>query len=344
MTQRADHAVDVPESTESWASGGGARGATRRHVEFLASVRDSTYVGLVTVVVALVAFFVITEPLFSSGDNVQNLMRQGAALAILAVGQAFVILIGGIDISVGAQVSLVSIFAVDLAGSLPLPLALAIAVLAGCSVGLINGLLVTRARISPIVATIATWQLLIGFNLIYTQTQPKQDFSEEYRWLGGSNVAFLPTPALLAIIVGAVAWVVLTRMRFGRYVYAIGGNREAARLSGINVNRVVLLSYVLCSLFAAVAGLVLSSRVGSGSADLGLGLEITAIAAVFIGGVAWGGGAGSVIGVILGVVLLAVLSNGLDLAGTDSNVKTVMTGALMLVAVGLNNIRRRDRG
>ena len=278
--------------------------------------RNSTYAGLLAVVATLVVYFVVTEPLFDTGDNLQNMARQGAALAILAAGQTFVILIGGIDISVGAQVSLVSIMAVTFADSVAVPLAFALAALAGVAVGLVNGTLVAGARISPIIATVATWQLLIGFNLIFTNSQPKSNFSEAYRWLGGSEIGFIATPTLLAIAVVLTSWLVLRRTRFGRYVYAVGGNREAARLSGINVRGVELSAYVVCSLCAGLAGLVLSSRVGSGSADLGSGLEITTIAAVFIGGVAWGGGAGSVIGVVLGVLLLTVLSNGLDLAGT----------------------------
>lgn len=299
------------------------------------------YMGLLAIVVALCVYFTATQPLFASADNLQNLARQASVLAMLAAGQIFVILAGGIDISVGAQVSLLSIVAVVLSKQMALPAALLLTVLVGCAVGLINGLLVAYLRISPIITTIATWQLLLGFNLWYTNGLPKQNFDSDYGWLGGSQIWFLATPTLFAILVVALAWCILNRTRLGRYTYAVGGNPEASRLSGVNVRLVTIATYVVCSLFTAFGALTLSSRVSSGLPDLGSGLEITTIAAVFIGGVAWGGGAGSVLGAVLGVALLSILSNGLDLNAVDSSVQTMINGALILVAVGVNNLRRR---
>lgn len=299
------------------------------------------YAGLLVFLVGLCAYFAATEPLFTSGPNLQNLARQASVLTMLVAGQIFVVLAGGIDISVGAQVSLLSIVAVVFSLEMALPLALLLTVLVGCAIGLINGLLVTFARISPIITTIATWQLLLGFSLWYTNGLPKRNFDSDYAWLGGSKILFLATPTVLAIVVVAVAWFLLNRTSFGRYTYAVGGNAEASRLSGIRVRGVLILGYVVCSFFTALAAITLSSRVSSGLPDLGNGLEITAIAAVFIGGVAWGGGAGSIIGAVLGVALLSVLSNGLDLNAVNSNIQTMIIGALILLAVGLNNLRGR---
>jgi ribose/xylose/arabinose/galactoside ABC-type transport system permease subunit len=299
------------------------------------------YLGLLGFLVVLCLYFAATEPLFTSGPNLQNLARQASILTMLVAGQIFVVLAGGIDISVGAQVSLLSIVAVVFSLKMPLPLALLLTILVGCAIGLVNGLLVTVARISPIITTIATWQLLLGFSLWYTNGLPKRNFDPDYGWLGGSKITFLATPTLLAIIVVAAAWFLLNRTSFGRYTYAVGGNAEASRLSGIRVRGVLILGYVVCSFFTALAAITLSSRVSSGLPDLGNGLEITAIAAVFIGGVAWGGGAGSVIGAVLGVALLSVLSNGLDLNAVNSNIQTMVIGALILLAVGVNNLRRR---
>jgi ribose/xylose/arabinose/galactoside ABC-type transport system permease subunit len=301
------------------------------------------YMGLLVFLVGLCAYFAATEPLFASSANVQNLARQASVLAMLVAGQIFVVLAGGIDISVGAQVSLLSIVAVVFSQGMALPLALILTILVGCAIGLINGVLVTVARISPIITTIATWQLLLGFSLWYTNGLPKRNFDSDYAWLGGSEIGFLATPTLLAILVVAVAWFLLNRTRFGRYTYAVGGNAEASRLSGVRVRGVLVLGYVTCSFFTALGAITLSSRVSSGLPDLGNGLEITTIAAVFIGGVAWGGGAGSVIGAVLGVALLSVLSNGLDLNAVNSNIQTMVNGALILLAVGFNNLRRRGR-
>jgi ribose/xylose/arabinose/galactoside ABC-type transport system permease subunit len=310
-------------------------------LERLRSLPAPEYVGLLVFLVGLCVYFAATEPLFTSSANLQNLARQASVLTMLVAGQIFVVLAGGIDISVGAQVSLLSIVAVVFSLEMALPLALLLTVLVGCAIGLINGLLVTVARISPIITTIATWQLLLGFSLWYTNGLPKRNFDSDYGWLGRSEILFLATPTVLAILVVVAAWLLLNRTSFGRYTYAVGGNAEASRLSGIRVRGVLILGYVVCSFFTALGAITLSSRVGSGLPDLGNGLEISAIAAVFIGGVAWGGGAGSVIGAVLGVALLSVLSNGLDLNAVNSNIQTMVIGALILLAVGLNNLRRR---
>lgn len=299
---------------------------------------------LILIVLALAIAFGIYESVFWSGVNLQNLSRQGSVLAMVAVGSIFPILIGGIDLSVGGQVSMLSIFAVQLSHNMPVPLAFLITIGAGIGVGLVNGLLVTYGRISPIIATLGTWQVMVGFTLWYTKGLPVRNFSESYRSLGADNVWFLPAATVLAIGVVLVAWVLLKRTRFGRYVYALGGNFEAARLSGVRTTFVTISAYVTCAIFASIGAITLSSRVGSGLPGLGGGLEIQAIAAVFIGGVAWGGGAGSVFGAALGVVLVTVLGNGLDLAAVSSDVQTMITGFIVVLAVGLNARRRNVSG
>ena len=299
---------------------------------------------LLLFIVALGVAFAIIEPIFGSGQNLQNLARQGAVLAMLAMGQIFPILIGGIDISVGGQVALLSILAVLVSNHAPVPVAFIVALCAGMAIGLVNGLLVTYGRISPIIATIGTWQALVGFTLWYTKGLPLRNFSESYRALGSREVLFIAAPTLLAIALFVVAWIVLNRTRFGKHVYAIGGNAEAARLSGVNTTATTILAYVTCSIFTALGAITLSSRVGSGLPGLGAGIEIDTIAAVFIGGVAWGGGAGTLFGAMLGVALVTVLSNGLDLAAVSSDIQTMVTGFLIVVAVGINARRKRVRG
>jgi ribose/xylose/arabinose/galactoside ABC-type transport system permease subunit len=284
---------------------------------------------LLLFVVGLCIAFDIAQPLFFSGANLQNLSRQASILAMMAAGQIFVILVGGIDISVGGQVSVLSIAAVYFSLRMPLIPALVLAVLLGCGFGLVNGLLVTVFRVSPIITTVATWQLLTGWSIWYTNGLPVRNFDSAYNELGGGQIGFLPIPTLLAIIAFLLAWFLLRRTRAGRYVYAVGGNAEAAKLSGISVRGVTILAYVLCAFFTALAAITLSSRVSSGLPDLGTGLEITTIAAVCI------------VGVMLGVALLSILSNGFDLLGVNSSIQTMATGLLMLVAVILNNFRRR---
>ena len=299
---------------------------------------------LFLIVLALAVAFGLYESVFWSGVNLQNVSRQGAVLTMVAVGSIFPILIGGIDLSVGGQVSMLSIFAVQLSHNMPIPAAFLLVISAGICIGLVNGLLVTYGRISPIIATLGTWQMMVGFTLWYTKGLPVRNFSDAYRWLGAENVWFLPAATVLAIGVVVVAWILLNRTRFGRYVYALGGNFEAARLSGVRTTFVTIAAYVTCAIFTSIGAITLSSRVGSGLPGLGGGLEIQAIAAVFIGGVAWGGGAGSVIGAALGVALVTVLGNGLDLAAVSSDVQTMITGFLVVLAVGINARRRSASG
>lgn len=290
---------------------------------------------LVVLLVVLCAYFYSRNEVFLTTVNLQNIARQTSVLAMLAAGQLFVVLIGGLDISVGAQVSLIAISAVMLSSQVPLPIAMVIAILIGALVGLVNGLLVTRFRLSPIIATLATWQVILGSLLVWTSGESSRNFSKEYNFLGGQNIGPLPVAAIVAAIVLLLASFLLRRTSFGRYTYAIGGNAEAARLSGIKVGLVTVGAYVVCSVFTAMGALTLSSQVGSGVANLGIGLEVTTLAAVFIGGAAWGGGAGTVSGVLLGSLLLGVLGNGFDLIAVSSDIQTIVTGILIAVSVAL---------
>ncbi len=324
----------------------GGESHRRAHAGLTAGLRErlSQEVALFLFVLALAVAFGFYQSVFWSGVNLQNVSRQGAVLTMVAVGSIFPILIGGIDLSVGGQVSMLSIFAAQLSHHMPVSTAFLITIAAGAGIGLVNGLLVTYGRISPIIATLGTWQVMVGFTLWYTKGLPVRNFSESYRALGANNLWFLPAAAALALGIVVLAWVLLNRTRFGRYVYALGGNFEATRLSGVRTTLVTIAAYVTCAVFTAVGAITLSSRVGSGLPGLGGGMEIQAIAAVFIGGVAWGGGAGSVFGAVLGVALVTVLANGLDLANVSSDVQTMVTGVLIVLAVGLNARRKQVRG
>jgi ribose transport system permease protein len=315
----------------------------RESRSFLASLRRSEHLVLGSILLVVVLVIATTEPLFLSSRNVANMGAATAALAILCAGQIFVILNGGIDISVAAQIGILSIVSVILSGHLPFPLVFAAVVLIGAGIGLVNGVMVAWIGISPIITTVAMLQVLSGLALVLTQGQPRRNFDPSYTALGTTNVLGVPASVVVAIVVVVLAGLILTRTTLGRYTYAIGGNSDAAFLSGINVRMTTMLNYVLCSAFTAVAAVTLSSRTGSGLPDLGSGLEITTIAAIFIGGIAWGGGKGSIIGVVLGVLLVGVINNGLDLNSVDSNVQTIVIGVLMAVAVGISVLRKRGR-
>lgn len=308
----------------------------------LKSSMTGQHAGLVLILILMVSYFSLTTQFFLTGLNVTNLIASTAVLAIMATGQLFVIVGGGIDISIAAQAGFLSIVAVSLSDKLPYILVLVSVVLIGALIGLVNGCMVVLFKISPIIATVATLQVLVGLNLLLTGGQPLRNFSELYTALGTESIAGIPLIGILAAAVVLLGALLLNRTPLGRYSLAVGSNAEAAYLSGIRTRAVTAGTYVLNSAFVALAAIALSSRTGSGLPDLGAGIEITTIAAVFIGGVAWGGGRGTVTGVLLGVILIGVLGNGLDLKGVNSNVQVIITGVLMAVAVGFTALRGRS--
>ena len=310
----------------------------------LMDVLKGDHVVLLAILVTVAAYFSITSEFFLTSRNVTNLISSMAVLAILATGQLFVIVTGGIDISVAAQIGLLSIIAVDLSRSISYPLTLILVVLLGAAIGLVNGLMIVVLKISPIITTVAMLQALSGLSLLLTGGQPRRNFSDLYTALGTESLLGIPLIGLLAGAVLLIGALLLHRTPLGRYALAIGSNTEAAYLSGIRVRTTTVATYALNSVFVALAAIALSSRTGSGSPDLGGGIEITTIAAVFIGGVAWGGGRGTITGALLGVLLIGVIGNGLDLKGVNSHVQVIITGVLMAVAVAVTALRRGSVG
>ena len=298
--------------------------------------------GLPILIVVLAIGLSIVQPRFATPSNIQNLARQASVLAIMATGQAFPILVGGLDISVGAQIAVVSIISAMSSKVFGVVPAYILGILAGTTVGAVNGFLVSRLRLSPIIVTLGTLSILRGLALVITQGKTVRDLPEDYTALGTGFLGPIAVPTVVAGLVAVMGYILLTRTRFGRYVYAIGGNEEAARLSGINVAKYKMLAYVACGAATGIAGIVLSSRVGSGEPNLGYNMELDAIASVFIGGVAWGGGEGSLIGVLLGVTLFSLLSNGLNLLAVPSYIQSMIIGALIILAVGAASLQQRS--
>ncbi len=296
---------------------------------------------LAILVVLVVAAFAISSPVFFSVRNGSNLASSISVLAILAAGQLFVIISNGIDISIAAQLGFLSIVAIDLSQTMPYWGVLIVVILAGALIGLVNGVMVAWIKISPIITTVAMLQVLSGLSLLMTGGQPRRNFDPVYTALGTGTLFGIPNIAILAIVVVLLGGFLLNRTTLGRYAIAIGGNENAAFLSGIKVQTYTAATYVLNSVFVALAALALSSRTGSGLPDLGAGIEITTIAAVFIGGVAWGGGRGTMTGAVLGVLLIGIIGNGLDLNSVNSNIQIIVTGLLMAIAVGLGQLRKR---
>ena len=304
----------------------------------------STELQLLMGFAALYLVFALLYPsTFATASNAQNMARQGAILLVVAIGQMFVLVIGGFDISVGANMGFVSTAAAlgmtEHGGLVP---GLLIGLAAGAAIGLVNGVFVAGLRISPFIVTLAMLTFLNGFANQISSGASVFGLPDSFKWFGAADWGPIPSALGIAAIVLVLAWFVLARVRIGLYIYAIGGSRDTCRLAGISVVRYEILTYTVCGLLAGVAGIMLGSRVSVGQASLGQGYELLSIATAVIGGAAIGGGVGRLSGVILGVALLTVLNTGMDIAGIGEFIQQMVTGAVLVVAVLVAQMRGVD--
>jgi ribose transport system permease protein len=293
----------------------------------------------------LLVIFGVFAPHFLSSDNLLNVTLQASITAIIAAGMTFVILTGGIDLSVGSIVALSGIIATSvlklpLAPAVALPLAVVAALAFGASSGGVAGAFVARYSVAPFIVTLALMTIWRGVAFLSTEGRPVWDLPPSFGALGGSRVVGIPVPTLVMAAVFLAAHVALVATRFGRHVVAVGGNAEAARLAGIETRRVVVSVYVLCGALAAASGVLLASRMNSGQPNAGVAYELDVIAAVVVGGTSLSGGRGSVVGTFLGAMLIAVLRNGLNLLDVSSYVQQVVVGLVILFAVFIDPARR----
>ena len=292
--------------------------------------------------IAVCAVMVFASDSFLSVGNLTNVLRQVSINALIAVGMTYVILTGGIDLSVGAVMALSGTVAAGLmSAGLPGALALPAALLIGIGFGVANGGFVAFAGMPPIIVTLATMGIARGLALLYTGGYPISGLPDWMGRIGDGAVLGVQTPIIIMAAVFAVGWVVLERTPFGRYVYAIGGNEVATRLSGVRVRRAKLLVYAISGLTTAIAGIVLTSRLMSGQPNAGQGFELDAIAAVVLGGTSIAGGRGSLLGSLLGALLLGVLNNGLNMVGVNPYVQSVVKGGIILLAIYIGRERRK---
>ena len=293
--------------------------------------------------IILCVVMTILSPFFLTFNNLFNVGIQIAVVAILALGQTFVIVSGGIDLSVGSVLGLAGIvfgWATVIAG-LPLPVALALGIGVGALAGLTNGLLITLGNLPPFIATLAMLSAARGLALVISNGVPLNPIPEAVRTLGNGNLLFVPLPVVLMLVMWIITLGILRSTYPGRCMYAIGGNEEAARLSGINVSRQKLIIYTLSGFFAGIAGILLTARLASAQPQAGFTFELDAIAAVVIGGASLSGGVGTASGTLIGALILGVLRNGLNLLNVSSFWQQVVIGAVIALAVMTDTLRRR---
>ena len=281
-------------------------------------------------VVLLGAFI---SPEFMTASNFQNVQIQLATDGIIAVGMTFVIISGGFDLSVGSVLALAGLTAVGLQSSLGTPAGLVLALLMGVVVGLVNGFLVTKIGINPFIATLGTMTLVRGLALGVTDTKPISGVDENFATLATLPVLGIPLAGLIFLAVLVIGFHVLTSTVIGRHIYAVGGNLEASWLSGIKIDAYRVGTYVLTSFLAALSGVLLASRINTGSPVVGRDTPLTVISAVLLGGTNMVGGSGSLIGTLEGVLVLGVLNNEMDLMGVADYYQTIIRGALLVLVV-----------
>jgi ribose transport system permease protein len=273
-------------------------------------------------------------PHFLTVSNLLNVAEQAAIIAIVAVGMTFVIITGGIDLSVGSVLAFAGVvMASVLHADVPLPLALGAALGTGLFCGLVNGLLITVGRLPPFIATLGMMSVARGTALMFTEGRPVSGFSGGFRSLATGEVLRVPAPVLIMVAVYLVAHFVLTRTKLGRYTYAIGGNEEAALLSGVNVRAYKASVYGLSGMLSGLAAVLLTARLNSAQPIAGMMYELDAIAATVIGGTSLLGGEGTVLGTLIGALIMAVLRNGLNLLGVSSFIQQIVIGSVIIVAV-----------
>ena len=282
----------------------------------------------------------ILSPVFLTGVNIINIVRQTSIYGIMAVGMTFVIITGGIDLSVG---SLLAVSGAACAGMLRAgfsPFAAVLGTLAvGTLFGLINGVIINAGKITPFVVTLGMMSIARGITMIYTKGYPISGFDAGFRKIGGGAFLGIPVPIMMFVVSAAAAWVILTQTRLGRYTYAIGGNEETVRFSGINAPFFKTIIYGISGLTAAVSSLILTSRLNSAEPIAGTGYELDVIAAVVIGGTSLSGGRGAIWGTFVGALLIGVINNGMNLLGISAYFQLVVKGLIIIGAVLLDRLR-----
>ena len=297
----------------------------------------SKYKSLIGLVLLCIVITMVT-PNFLSVSNITNVFTQVSVNAIIAIGMTFVILTGGIDLSVGSTLAISGAVGASIVKSTGnVFLAIIVAAVIGIAVGLINGLLVSKGKLQAFIVTLATMTIFRGATLVFTDGTPISKLPEAFVKIGNGKLGFMPIPVIITIIIAIIAVYALSQTRFGRYLYALGGNEDASRLSGINTDKIKTLVYVVSGFASAIAGVIITSRIGSASPNAGTGFELDAIAAVVIGGTSLAGGEGTITGTLIGA-----LNNGLNLMNVSPFYQSIVKGLVILIAVLLDKKSRKN--
>lgn len=290
------------------------------------------------ILISLIIFFSITTPNFMTAKNLVIIIRQVSFAAISAVGMMFVMIGGAIDLSLGSQIVLTNIVLSILMVDYKVPMALAIPLILvlGTFLGTFNGFLAVKLKIHPLIITLGTASIYKGIGYILARSRNIMGFPDAFRWFGQGFIGPIPVPIVVMIFVALIGSFILTRTYFGRYIFALGGNEEAARLAGVNVDAMKVILFAICGFITSITSVLLLSRVFAGQTSTGQGLEFDCLTAALLGGVSFKGGEGTIFGLITGILIIGVLNNAMQLASFPDFSQNVVKGAVLLIAVGFD--------
>ena len=300
-------------------------------------VKYKSLIGLLSLVIIVS----VLSPTFLTVPNLLNVFRQTSINAVIAAGMTFVILTGGIDLSVGSILAFSGAMAASMLASGNSVLTATIAAVAiGALSGFANGLAISKGKLQPFIATLATMTILRGLTMVFTDGKPigigTSNYATSFGKIGGGQIAGIPTPAIIMLLVFVICFYILTQTKMGRYVYALGGNEEATKLSGLNTDKIKTYVYTISGTLAAIAGVIVTARLFSAQPNAGSGYELDAIAAVVLGGTSLSGGQGTIIGTIIGALIIGVLNNALNILDVSSYYQMIAKGIVILIAVLLD--------
>lgn len=300
-------------------------------------IKYRSLIGLICFSVGIAIF----NDRFLTVSNLLNVLRQTSINAVIAAGMTFVILTGGIDLSIGSTLAFTGAVGAFMIFSGVHPFISVIAILGlGLIIGMFNGVVISKGRLQPFIVTLATMTILRGATMVFTNGKPiatgREAYGAMFREIGSGYILGIPNPVVIMILVFVIAYVILKNTTFGRYIYALGGNEEATKLSGINVDRVKIFVYGINGFLAALAGIIITSRLSSAQPTAGSGYELDAIAAVVLGGTSLAGGVGSIFGTVVGALIIGILNNALNLMDVSSYYQLLLKGLVILVAVLLD--------
>jgi len=301
--------------------------------------------GILIPLVLLCSLVALDNPVFLSIDNVLDVLRNTSYILIIAVGMTFVLIGGGLDLSVGSFLALSGLMCgIALQAGWPIPVAILVGLATGAAGGFLNAAIIVRLSIPPLITSLGTLYMARGLVLVVTRGTPVYPLPDAFSELGNGDLAGIPSVVIVAFIVSLVGAWILKHTVFGREVYAIGGNEETARFSGISVQRVKTMVYILVTTMAALSGVLMTARLGSALSRQRAGYEMQVITAVIIGGTSLSGGSGTILGTVLGALFMSVLANGMNLIGVSVYWQKFVMGAIIIIAVGTDHYRRSSRG